>query len=91
MNLQEAIDQPTFHTLHPPSSFYPHEAVAGGLTLEGRIPEATRRELTRRGHIVETTGDWVNGKVMAVRLDAERGVITGAVSPRGQIGYVAGH
>jgi len=91
MNLQEAVDQPTFHTLHVPSSFYPHDAVPGGLVVEGRIPESTRQELARRGHVVQTTGDWVNGKVMAVQRDATKGTMTGAVSPRGQIGYVAGY
>jgi gamma-glutamyltranspeptidase/glutathione hydrolase len=90
MGLQEAIDQPTFHSIHFPSSFYPHDAKAGGLVLEGRIPEAVRKELEGRGHKVRATGDWVNGKVMAVRLDKESGVLAGAVSPRGQIGYVMG-
>jgi gamma-glutamyltranspeptidase/glutathione hydrolase len=89
MNLQAAIDEPTFHSLHFPSSFYPHDAKAGGLVIEGRIPEATRKELEARGHKVQTTGDWSNGKVMAVEL-AKNGVISGAVSPRGQIGYVMG-
>jgi gamma-glutamyltranspeptidase/glutathione hydrolase len=89
MNLQAAIDEPTFHSVHFPSSFYPHEAKAGGLVVEGRIPEATRKELEARGHKVQATGDWSNGKVMAVEL-AKNGVISGAVSPRGQIGYVMG-
>jgi hypothetical protein len=35
-------------------------------------------------------GDWSHGKVMAVRLDGKNGVLSGAVSPRGQIGYVMG-
>jgi gamma-glutamyltranspeptidase/glutathione hydrolase len=90
MNLQEAIDKPTFHSIHFPSSFYPHGAKAGGLVLEGRIPEATRKELAARGHKVRVTGNWANGKVMAVRLDRDAGVIAGGVSPRGQIGYVMG-
>jgi gamma-glutamyltranspeptidase/glutathione hydrolase len=90
MNLQEAVDKPTFHSIHFPSSFYPHDAKAGGLVLEGRIPEATRKELQARGHKVQVKGDWVNGKVMAVRLDEKNGVLAGAVSPRGQIGYVMG-
>jgi gamma-glutamyltranspeptidase / glutathione hydrolase len=89
MNLQAAIDEPTFHSVHFPSSFYPHDAKAGGLVVEGRIPEATRKELEARGHKVQTAGDWSNGKVMAVEL-AKNGVISGAVSPRGQIGYVMG-
>jgi gamma-glutamyltranspeptidase / glutathione hydrolase len=90
MNLQEAIDAATFHSIHFPSSFYPHDAKAGGLVLEGRIPEATRKELEARGHKVEVTSPWANGKVMAVRIDTKTGVLSGAVSPRGQIGYVTG-
>lgn len=90
MNLQEAIDAATFHTDHFPNSFYPHDIKAGSLTLEGRIPEATRKELERRGHRVKVTGDWANGKVMAVHFATPTGVISGAVSPRGQIGYVTG-
>jgi gamma-glutamyltranspeptidase/glutathione hydrolase len=90
MNLQEAIDRPTFHSIHCPSSFYPHDAVAGGLVLEGRIPERVRRELVARGHKVGVAGLWAHGKVMAVRLDSKNGVLAGAVSPRSQIGYVMG-
>jgi gamma-glutamyltranspeptidase/glutathione hydrolase len=90
MNLQEAIDAPTFHSIHFPSSFYPHGAKAGGLVVEGRVPEATITELKARGHKVQVTGQWANGKVMAVRLDQKGGVLSGGVSPRGQIGYVMG-
>ncbi len=90
MNLQAAIDAPTFHSIHFPSSFYPRDAHPGGLVLEGRIPEATRKELEARGHKVRETGDWANGKVMAAQLDEKQGVVSGAVSPRGQIGYVMG-
>ncbi len=60
------------------------------LVVEGRIPEATRKELEARGHKVQVSGDWSNGKVMAVHLDRKNGVLAGAVSPRGQIGYVTG-
>jgi hypothetical protein len=35
-------------------------------------------------------GDWSNGKCMAIRFDGERGVIRGAVSPKGIIGYALG-
>jgi gamma-glutamyltranspeptidase/glutathione hydrolase len=90
MNLQEALDAPTFHSTHFPSSFYPREAHAGGLVLESRIAEATRKELEARGHKVRETGAWVNGKVMGVHLEQKTGVLSGGVSPRGQIGYVTG-
>jgi gamma-glutamyltranspeptidase/glutathione hydrolase len=90
MNLQEAIDKPNFYTRHFPNSFYPHDAHPGDLTLEGRIPDATRQELEARGHKARSAGDWTGGKVMAVRLDEKNGVLSGAVSPRGGIGYVMG-
>ncbi len=90
MDLQQAIDAATFHSLHFPSSFYPHDAKPGVLSVEGRIPEATRKELEARGHKVQASGDWSNGKVMAAKLDAANGVVAGAVSPRAQIGYVMG-
>jgi gamma-glutamyltranspeptidase/glutathione hydrolase len=90
MNLQEAIDAPTFHSTHFPSSFYPRDAHAGQLILESRIPEATRKELEMRGHKVKETGAWSNGKVMGVRIEQRTGVLSGGVSPRGQIGYVTG-
>ena len=48
MNLQEAIHAPNFNSTHFPSSFYPRDAHAGELVVEGRIPEATRKELEAR-------------------------------------------
>jgi gamma-glutamyltranspeptidase/glutathione hydrolase len=90
MNLQAAIDAPSFHSTHFPSSFYPRDAHAGQMVVEDRIPRATVEELEARGHKVRTTGGWVNGKVMAVQLERKTGVLSGAVSPRGQIGYVSG-
>jgi gamma-glutamyltranspeptidase/glutathione hydrolase len=91
MNLQEAVDRPTFHSIHFPSSFHPHGSTLGGLVVEGRISQRTRRELAARGHKVQSHGSWCHGKVMAVKLDSKSGVISGAVSPRGQIGYVSGY
>src|SRR5947207_1407351 len=90
MNLQAAIDAASFHTTHFPSSFYPRKAVPGGLVLENRIPEATRKELAARGHKVKLAGAWVNGRVMAVHNGPKPGVISAACSPRAQIAYVMG-
>jgi gamma-glutamyltranspeptidase/glutathione hydrolase len=90
MDLQEAVDRPSFHSIHFPSSFYPHEARPGGLVLESRIPKATRSELEARGHKLRVVGDWAHGKVMAVRFDDKHRVLAGAVSPRHMIGYVTG-
>jgi gamma-glutamyltranspeptidase/glutathione hydrolase len=47
-------------------------------------------ELGRRGHEVVVTDAWSNGKVMGIRYDKEHGVILGAASPKGNIGYAIG-
>ena len=87
MNLQEAIDAPTFHTAHFPSSFYPREASPGRLHVEGRIPEAVRKSLVEKGHDVVVDGDWAHGRVLAIAFNPETGVISAAASPRGETGY----
>jgi gamma-glutamyltranspeptidase / glutathione hydrolase len=91
MNIQEALDAPTVHSLHFPSSFYPREAYPARLEAEDRIPREVIAELERRGHEVVVTGGWVNGKCLGIRFDKERGVILGGASPRGGgIGYAFG-
>ncbi len=90
MNLQAAIDAANFNSTHFPSSFYPRDAHASELVVEGRIPEATRKELEARGHIIKVAGDWSGGMVMAVQTERKTGVISGAASPRGELAYVMG-
>ena len=90
MNLQEALDAPTVHSVHFPSSFYPREAYPGRMVAEGRIASEVLAELERRGHEVEVTGDWSNGKPMGIRAAGPGGVIAGAVSPKGIIGHALG-
>ncbi|HEX5417862.1 MAG TPA: gamma-glutamyltransferase family protein [Chloroflexota bacterium] len=90
MDLQAAIDAPTFHSLHWPSSFYPRDAHPGRLVVEGRIGPEVREELAGRGHEVVVTGDWNNGQVSAVELDRRQGVLRGAASPRGMTAYAVG-
>ena len=87
MNLQAAIDAPTFHNCHFPSSFYPHDVRPGVLYLEGRIPKMVRNDLSRRGHRIVVEGDWVNGRVTAVHYDWDRKVLSAAASSRYQTPY----
>jgi gamma-glutamyltranspeptidase/glutathione hydrolase len=89
MDLQEAIDAPSFHSAHFRNSFYPRESRPGVMAVEGRIAEEVRSELLRRGHTVEVVGDWVNGQAQAITFDAEAGLISGAASPRG-VSYALG-
>ena len=81
MDIQEALDAPTVHSMHFPSSFYPREAFAGRMVVEGRLPLEVIRGLEARGHEVEVTGDYVNGKT-GHPADQERSVIMGGVAPR---------
>lgn len=90
MPLQQALEAPTVHSIHFPSSFYPRRAFPRGVSAENRIDAGVLDDLRRRGHAVRMAAPWGHGKPMAARIDAERGVMRGAVSPRGVIGYAQG-
>jgi gamma-glutamyltranspeptidase / glutathione hydrolase len=88
MNLQEAIDCPSFHTEHFPSSFWPRGRSPRKVVLEGRFPQATIAELKRRGHEVEVGEDWSEGRLTAAARDSR--LLKAAANPRGMQGYAAG-
>ncbi len=88
MNLQQAIDHPSFHTAHFPSSFYPREVDTGRVKMEGRFPKQTFAELQRRGHLVDNEGDWALGRISAAARDG--GMLKAAANPRFMQGYAAG-
>lgn len=89
MNLQEAMDAPSFHTAHFPSSFYPRTASPREVVVEGRIPTEVRSELERRGHRISVAADWFHGKVTAVARD-HRGLLYAGASAKGEVGYAFG-
>ncbi len=90
LGLQEAIDAPTFHSAHFPSSFHPRQALPGRLVAEARLGADVLRELRRRGHDVEESGDWSLGRLSAVSRDPATGFLHGAANPRGMQGYAVG-
>lgn len=90
MDMQLAVDVPTFHSSHFPASFYPHSAQAGTLSVESRIPGETIAALERMGHTVIVAGEWSHGRVLGIRYDADRGVMHGVASPRLETGYAMG-
>lgn len=90
MNMQAAVDAPTFHSSHFPASFYPHSANPGRLTVEGRIPDAAITVLREKGHDVEVAGDWNHGRVLGIRFDAGNGVMSGVATARLETGYAIG-
>jgi gamma-glutamyltranspeptidase/glutathione hydrolase len=88
LNLQEAIDAPAWHSEHFPISFWPRTARPGVLVVESRVPAATRDELKRRGHVVETGPAWSEGRLTAASRVGRRR--RAAANPRGMQGYAAG-
>jgi gamma-glutamyltranspeptidase/glutathione hydrolase len=89
LDLQEAIEAPSAHSTHFPSSFYPRLAFPARLHAEDRFAPATLERLVRRGHDVVIDGPWSLGRVSAVGIRAD-GMRVGAATQRGLQGYAAG-
>ena len=66
LDLQAAIDAPTWHSTSFPSSFAPRGWEPGGLAAETRLGAATLDELRLRGHAVTDAGEWGLGRLCAV-------------------------
>ncbi|MFQ6052918.1 MAG: gamma-glutamyltransferase family protein [Candidatus Bathyarchaeia archaeon] len=90
MDIQLALDMPTVHTRHFPSSFWPHDAHPGVVHVEPRIPEGVREGLRRKGHKIVVDRPWSHGRCLAIRYDPETGVIFGGASPRTGDPYAIG-
>lgn len=89
MNLQEAIDAPSFHTDHLASSFWPREISFGAVTLESRFAQSVQDELTARGHKITIGDPWSEGRLSAVarEMDGDVQLVKAAANPRGVQGY----
>ena len=90
LDLQAAIDAPSFHSLHFPSSFHPRQAEPGVLVVENRWSDHVIADLRGRGHRVRVSDAWSLGRVSAVGHDPSTGVLSAAANPRGMAGYAAG-
>lgn len=88
MNLQAAIDAPTWHTTAFASSFYPRET-GSQLVIEARVGHAIS-ELRALGHDIEVADPWSLGRMSAISRDVETGLLRAAANPRGQQGYAVG-
>ena len=88
MNLQQAIDFPSFHSAHMPSSFYPRQAQPRVVDVESRVGTAVIEDLRRRGHLVNVRPAWSLGRVSAVAR--RNGVLYAAANARGMQGYAVG-
>jgi gamma-glutamyltranspeptidase/glutathione hydrolase len=86
-DLQAAIDAPTVHSEHMPSSFYPRCARPGVVSAESRFDPALLRALAERGHRLDRKGPWEHGRVLAAAVDPAGGPHEAAASPRFAIAY----
>jgi len=86
-DLQTAIDAPTVHSEHMPSSFYPRRARPAVVSVELRLDAAVLAELAARGHVLEHKGPWEHGRVLAAAWDPSSGLLEAAASPRFAVAY----
>ncbi|MBA3339916.1 MAG: gamma-glutamyltransferase [Geodermatophilaceae bacterium] len=90
LNLQEAIDAPSWHTTAFPSSFAPRTMPEPELLVEERVGDEVIADLERRGHTVVRSGPWSLGRMSAVSRDPDTGVVRAGANPRGMQGYATG-
>ncbi|WP_354527559.1 gamma-glutamyltransferase [Nakamurella sp. UYEF19] len=90
LDVQQAIDGPSMHSTHFPSSFYPRESYPGQVVMEDRCSAEVISGLERRGHGVLVSGGWTLGRVCAVGRDPRSGWLRAGADPRGTQAYAAG-
>jgi gamma-glutamyltranspeptidase/glutathione hydrolase len=89
LDLQAAIDAPTWHSSHVPGSFYPRDHDRLGLVAESRLGADVLSALSARGHAVQDAGPWSLGRLSAAGVRAD-GMLVAAANPRGMQGYAVG-
>jgi len=82
MNIQQAIEAPRWSTHSFPASPFPHTMVPGDLAVEGRIPEATQKELIARGHKLRVAPPWSLASSAGIIIDGKTGVMSAGADPR---------
>ena len=93
MNLQEAIEAPSWHLDHYPSSFWPRTTTLNRMTIEARMPDQTIERLKQAGHEVKVGAAWSEGRLSAcTREQGPHGqlILRAGANPRGMQGYAVG-
>jgi gamma-glutamyltranspeptidase / glutathione hydrolase len=89
LDIQNAIEAPTWHSAHFPSSFYPRESFPARIHVEDRFSEEVLYTLGARCHDVVTEGPWSLGRMSAVAITGD-GTFAAGATQRGLQGYAAG-
>jgi gamma-glutamyltranspeptidase/glutathione hydrolase len=82
MNIQQAIEAPRWSSRAFPASPFPHTMHPGDMSVEARIPEATRQALITRGHRLRIAPPWSLGSNAGIVLDTNSGVLSAGADPR---------
>jgi gamma-glutamyltranspeptidase/glutathione hydrolase len=93
MNLQEAIDAPSWHVDHSPASFWPRSMKLNNITVEQRMDERIIGFLKEAGHCVTIGDSWSEGRISACtreRDESGRLVLRAGANARGMQGYAVG-
>jgi gamma-glutamyltranspeptidase/glutathione hydrolase len=90
LDLQAAVDTPSFLSEHFPSSFWPRRADPGRLVVEARHDPEVVDDLRARGHLVGLADPWSLGRTCAAGRDPATGFLVAAANPRGRQAYAAG-
>jgi len=82
MNIQQAIESPRWSSRSFPASPFPHTMYPGDLSVESRIPVATRDALTAKGHKLHVAPPWSLGSNGGIIIDSATGVLSAGADPR---------
>jgi gamma-glutamyltranspeptidase/glutathione hydrolase len=82
MNVQQAIEAPRWSSRAFPASPFPHTMYPGDMSVEARIPEATRQALIARGHKLHVAPPWSLGSNAGIIVDVNTGVLSAGADPR---------
>jgi gamma-glutamyltranspeptidase/glutathione hydrolase len=91
MDLQEAIDTPSFHTNHFINSFYPKNVVVGKIFIEEHVGMETLFGLQAKGHILNILEQNSSSSLCAVAINQKTGAVEGAASAKSDgVSYAMG-
>jgi gamma-glutamyltranspeptidase/glutathione hydrolase len=82
MNIQQAIESPRWSSRSFPASPFPHTMYPGDMSVEARIPEATRQALIGKGHKLRVAPPWSLGSNGGIVIDSNTGVLSAGADPR---------
>ena len=82
MNIQQAIEAARWSSRAFPASPFPHTMYPGDMSVESRIPEATRQALIEKGHKLRVAPPWSLGSNGGIVIDSRTGVLSAGADPR---------